>query len=185
MKPVSENELIEKAVAPRVTLEGLEANIRSHYCYNVLEVLQAYNETHPDNQYPVREELNTLTMCVIVLNNGYTVTGQSACADPKNYNKEIGDRLAFEDAKKKIWPLMGYVLKEEIYLNNDGGFLGRMQREAKELGSRLGKAQAFIGTDSFGALSTEEKQLLLQQRNAMAEYHEVLMQRIAKAEAKA
>lgn len=183
MQPVTEDELKASATAPRVTKEGLEANISASYCFNVLRVLEAVNKVEVDNQIPLAPELGVLTFCVLVLNNGYTVTGHSACADPNNYNPDIGRRLAYEDAEKKIWPLMGYALKEEIYKNGDGTFLGRMKREANELNDKLSKAQAFLKTETFRGLDPKEKELLITQKGAMAEYHEILLERIANAEA--
>lgn len=184
MSAVTEEELAAKAVAPRVTKEGLEANIKGHYCFNVLKVLEAHNASNPDNQMPLMPELGTLTLAVLVLNNGYTVLGKSACADPSNYNADIGNRLAIEDAKRDIWPLMGYALREELHTKGDGTFLDRMKREAHELENKYVKAQAFIGTPTFNALDVEERQLLLVQRDAMGEYLEALTQRITRAEAK-
>lgn len=58
--------------------------------------------------------LNLLTFCVLVLRNGFTVTGESACASPENFDAEIGRKIAFENAKQKIWPLMGYALKNSL-----------------------------------------------------------------------
>ena len=43
-----------------------------------------------------------------------TVTGESACASPENYNAEIGRKIARENAKQKIWALEGYVLKNKL-----------------------------------------------------------------------
>jgi hypothetical protein len=57
------------------------------------------------------------TICVITLKNGYTVTGESACVSPENFNKEIGEKVAFENARQKIWPLEGYLLKQRIFDN--------------------------------------------------------------------
>ncbi len=57
----------------------------------------------------------TLTVCNITLQNGYSVRGESACVDPTNYNQELGEKFAREDAVKKIWALEGYLLKERIY----------------------------------------------------------------------
>lgn len=57
----------------------------------------------------------TLTLCVIHLDNGFTVTGESACADPANYNKEIGEIIASDNARAKLWPLFGFMLKEAMY----------------------------------------------------------------------
>lgn len=60
---------------------------------------------------PEHESLRLLTFCVLVLRNGFTVTGESACASPENFNAEIGQRIARQNAVAKIWPLMGYELK--------------------------------------------------------------------------
>ena len=58
---------------------------------------------------------DVLTVCVLTLMNGFTVTGESACASPENYNEEIGNKVAFENAREKIWALEGYLLKEKLY----------------------------------------------------------------------
>lgn len=57
----------------------------------------------------------TLTLCVITLDNGFTVTGESACADPENYDKAIGQHLAERQAREKLWPFFGFMLKEAIH----------------------------------------------------------------------
>ena len=56
----------------------------------------------------------TLTLCVLTLANGFTVTGESACASPANFDAEVGRHFALEDAKRKLWPLMGYALREQL-----------------------------------------------------------------------
>ena len=56
-----------------------------------------------------------LTVCVITLKNGFTVTGESACASPENYDEEIGNKIAFSNARDKIWMLEGYLLKEQLF----------------------------------------------------------------------
>lgn len=55
------------------------------------------------------------TICYITLQNGFTVTGQSACAHPDNYNEELGRKIAYDNAFREIWPLEGYLLKEKLY----------------------------------------------------------------------
>jgi hypothetical protein len=57
----------------------------------------------------------TKTICSLDLQNGYNVTGESACVDPDNFNEEIGNHWAKEDAIKKIWVLEGYLLKEKLF----------------------------------------------------------------------
>ncbi|WP_428418187.1 Gp49 family protein [Methylibium sp.] len=60
------------------------------------------------------QSLSLLTFCVLVLRNGFTVTGESACASPENFDAEIGRKIARANAVQKIWPLMGYELRTEL-----------------------------------------------------------------------
>jgi hypothetical protein len=90
-----EQEIQRKGLtAPRVTPEDLERNIVT-------------------GQYHVFPG-TTVTVCCLGLRNGFTVIGESACASPENFNEELGRRVAYEDAKRKIWPLMGYALREQL-----------------------------------------------------------------------
>ena len=56
-----------------------------------------------------------LTVCCLTLQNGFNVTGESACASPANFNPQVGEKVAFDNAKQKIWQLAGYLLKEELF----------------------------------------------------------------------
>lgn len=161
--PVTENELIERSAAPRVTKDALLANIKKADFY-------------------VHHE-SCLTICILTLMNGFTVTGQSACADPANFKVDIGERLAREDAEKKIWAFMGYMLKEELYrkdlTNHPNAFLQRMKIEQDELKEKINKLNLFIeGNVQFNELDDANQQLLMMQRAAMRDYETTLAQRI-------
>lgn len=54
------------------------------------------------------------TLAIVKLKNGYLVTGQSAPADPNNFNEELGKKFAYEDAIRKVWPLEGYLLCQKL-----------------------------------------------------------------------
>ena len=56
----------------------------------------------------------TVTVCCLKLLNGFTVVGDSACASPENFDPAIGKRIAFANAREKIWALEGYLLKERL-----------------------------------------------------------------------
>lgn len=71
------------------------------------------DETIKCVQYHVFEG-SQLTVCCMTLRNGFTVTGESACASPENFNKEIGEKIAFDNARNKIWMLEGYLLKQNL-----------------------------------------------------------------------
>ncbi len=122
MDKVSEQELQAASIAPRVTPADIEANIASEHYFTAahgVEGAMARMELHQRhaevdtaaNHMSVHVNLGLLTFCVLGLRNGFTVTGESACASPENFNAEIGRRIARENAVDKIWPLMGYELK--------------------------------------------------------------------------
>jgi hypothetical protein len=56
----------------------------------------------------------TLTVCCLTLTNGFTVTGESACASPENFDTELGRKIARDNAKQKIWALEGYALRDRL-----------------------------------------------------------------------
>ncbi|VDS10029.1 hypothetical protein PARHAE_03240 [Paracoccus haematequi] len=55
-----------------------------------------------------------LTVCALTLQNGFTVTGESACASPQNFDAEIGRQIARRNAREKIWPLLGFRLRDRL-----------------------------------------------------------------------
>lgn len=59
----------------------------------------------------------TTTVCQLFMENGYVVLGTSACVDPTKFSKATGEKFAYEDAINKCWPLEGYLLAQERFLN--------------------------------------------------------------------
>ena len=100
-KPSLQGEMLDKAIAEvpyeKVTKDSIEGKI-AKIDYMVL----------PDS---------TVTLCNITLKNGYSVRGESACVDPRNFNIDIGKGLAYKQAFDKIWPLEGYLLAERRFPN--------------------------------------------------------------------
>lgn len=96
--------------APRITPADIEANIASDFYFTATEGVLGASEmgTVPAGR---ANSLDLLTFCVLVMRNGFTVTGESACASPENFDPEIGRKIARQNAVAKIWPLMGYELK--------------------------------------------------------------------------
>lgn len=56
----------------------------------------------------------TLTVCCLTLHNGFCVAGESAAASPENFDEEVGRKVAFAEARDKIWPLLGFRLKDQL-----------------------------------------------------------------------
>ncbi len=59
----------------------------------------------------------TLTVACLTLFNGFTVTGESACASPENFDEALGRKIARDNAKQKIWALEGYALRNKLQGN--------------------------------------------------------------------
>lgn len=91
----------------KVTREDIEAEIEQVTYINLGEACSFQGHGHDDNY--------VTTICSLRLKNGFTVRGESACVDPANYNKELGEKYAYEDAIKNLWPLMGFALKDRLY----------------------------------------------------------------------
>ena len=96
---MNENELEEEIQAknlnaPRLTPDIIDSLIKEKSFHRLTDVL---------------------TVCVLTLQNTFTVTGESACASLANYNQKIGEDIAFTNARDKIWPLEGYLLKQKLY----------------------------------------------------------------------
>jgi hypothetical protein len=54
-------------------------------------------------------------VCELTLRNGYTVRGESACVSKANFNREIGEEVSYENARKQIWQLEGYLLQQRLH----------------------------------------------------------------------
>ena len=106
-------------VAPRITPADIQESISSeHYftAHHGVEGAMACLELHQRNSSgrPSYESLRMLTFCVLVMRNGFTVTGESACASPENFDAETGREIARANAVAKIWPLLGYELRTRL-----------------------------------------------------------------------
>ena len=121
---VTEKEIQAITVAPRVTKQ------------DVLDFIKSEKYLYSD----------TLTFCVLTLENGFTVTGESACASLANYNKEIGDRLAKENATNKIWGLLGFELRSRLSL---------IEKAGKPSGQilNIGSPVTYVGTKVIHAVA--------------------------------
>jgi hypothetical protein len=95
-------------VAPRITPADIEANIVAERYFTAADGIRGCGSA------VIYQEHELLTFCVLTLRNDFTVTGESACASPENFNEEIGRKVAKENAIQKIWPLMGYELKQRL-----------------------------------------------------------------------
>ena len=101
---------VSSLMGPRVTMADIEANIVDEYFFTAMEGASNSSEAYPS----VHRSLELLTFCVLTLRNGFMVTGESACVSPENFDAEVGRKIARDNAIEKVWPLMGYALKESL-----------------------------------------------------------------------
>jgi len=89
---VEAQEVVKGKIHPKVTKESIESKISS---------LKYIVDGH-------------LTICLITMRNGFMALGKSAPADVRNYDKDVGERYAYDDAFKPLWQLEGYLLREKL-----------------------------------------------------------------------
>lgn len=103
--------------APRITPADIDANIASEHYFTAAQGVIG----NVDEDGDIPESLDLLTFCVLVLRNGFTVTGESACASVENFNPYIGRKIARQHAIDKVWPLLGYELKTRLHQEQANG----------------------------------------------------------------
>jgi hypothetical protein len=109
-----ETKIQEKGLnAPRLTPADIDACIVDEFCFTAAQGIEAETGI-PRHSIDLPVSVKLLTICVLVLRNGFTVTGESACASPENFNEQIGREIARRNAREKIWALEGYLLRERL-----------------------------------------------------------------------
>lgn len=131
--------------APRVTPADLDAEIAAgsvHYFTALNGASAAVNELSNDGKWQsalaaldaVTETLSIITICVIVLANGFKLIGYSAPVSSANFDAKIGQDIAFRNAREQLWPLLGFRLADKQYRNNNelGGLIVDVDTIANE-----------------------------------------------------
>lgn len=108
----SDQEAAAVSKAPRVALSDIEAAIVQRWDFNAGRTIrEVVEEAHRNRAH---ESLDVLSVCILVMKNGFTVIGKSAPASPENFNTDLGKKLAYEDCVRQLWPLMGYALRDKL-----------------------------------------------------------------------
>jgi len=103
--------------APRVTLDHINDTVVAENYFTADQgALASYTGVEA-----LSPSLGLLTFCVLTLKNGFTVTGESACASAENFDAEIGRHIARKMAIDKVWMLEGYLLKENLAMEGQNG----------------------------------------------------------------
>jgi hypothetical protein len=165
----TENEIVAKGLtAPRVTLADIQEN--------VVDV-----EIHKH----ITKSGQVLRWAILTTRCGFAVVGNPSCSvSSENDDAEIGERVALDNSRSALWPMMGYELRQRLYAKASGAEVGstfqeRVIAERNELADRLGKLRTFLLTQFCQSLVEAERERLQQQSEAMDIYLDVLNERIA------
>jgi hypothetical protein len=79
----------------RVTLDSIKAKVKG------IEFINPVSAAH-------------VTLAFVTMNNGFTLVGKSAPADPANFDADKGKAFAYEDALRQAWAHEGYLLCEKL-----------------------------------------------------------------------
>ncbi len=158
--------------APRLRPTDLDANI-----------------AHTEYVKHISMSGQVLRWAVLTTKNGFAVTGKpSASVSPANDDAEIGEKVAYDNARQELWPLMGYALKDQLFQATqpaqapvESALPPHQQRvitEKAELDEKLSKLLAFFGSETYKAIPGQDQHLLQQQSVSMEHYSEILGMRI-------
>lgn len=169
--------LAEISPAPRITLDRINQFIKSEHYFTAKEgVIGTYNGgLGEDGHIEDKESLECLTLCVLVLQNGFTVVGKSACASPENFKRDIGNELARKDAWAQIGSLLAFELRTFLTQEKETTFYQRLTKEYTELHEKTEKLGAYLKRE----LPEEERRVKQFQFNAMVQYREALLERLS------
>lgn len=193
-----ESEIVAKGkTAPRVTSADIEAEIASEHYFTARDGA-AGAVGNDDEPSPIgmpaasRSALDLLTFCVLVLRNGFTVTGESASTSPENFDAEIGRKLARAKAIDKCWALLGFRLRDRIVRGEfDTELTGEAQpqrpayqqrviAEREELSERNAKLGVFIlENPAWKDVPAEEQARMQEQYELQGRLRDLLDARIA------
>lgn len=132
-----EQEIQDKGLTgPRVTMQDVEDAIVSEHYFTAayataakvkgcetdqIQLAAVYKSAALEQLDMINSALERLTFCVLVLRNGFTVTGESVCVSPESFDAETGRKIARQNAVAKIWPLMGYALRDKLHAHSQSG----------------------------------------------------------------
>lgn len=138
----------------------------------------------------------TNTHCTITTKSGFSFTGESACVDPNNFNQEIGEQVAYDNAFEKMWLPYGFWLHKALaetdyqsklneaqnlidsYSKRETTWQDRVCEEIGELVDRKEKLEKFLSDDKPDFVSDAQWGLMKEQLQAMQSYHNILIERL-------
>ena len=106
------------------------------------------------------------TVCQLTMQNGFTVRGESSCVSVENFNKELGEKYAYEKAFDAAWAFEGYLLAELRHREDRGD--ENQHRDEQE------KARRDVLLALMEMLMVSDTDALLRRVTALREAHTVV-----------
>jgi len=115
--------------APRVSLDDIQDQIGRRIFLTGGEAFEAslddmlYGQDYGDGVISTAPpdfgiaSLDCLTICLLVMRNGFVIVGKSCPASPENFNADLGKKLAYEDCIHQAWQLLGFNLRQKLAEN--------------------------------------------------------------------
>jgi len=88
----------------RVTEKQVSEAIKAVAYINMDAAVQGQNLIDEDSL----DDLKRMTQCIIVMQNGFIVTGESVCVDLADFDSELGQEYAYKAALDKVYTVLGY-----------------------------------------------------------------------------
>lgn len=129
----------------------------------------------------------TTMICELLLSNGFRVRGESACIDPANFRKEIGEQISKQKAFDQVWPFEGYLLAQRLhegrYILSDEEldlpeFHQRLLCERGDLANNMDKLHAWLDGPETSSIPEAALELLNKQYDAQLALLAVLTDRL-------
>lgn len=92
----------EGATAPRITLDYIKDQIEQQW------FVTADRIPSERARLAVVEKIKHITVCLMIMKNGFCVIGKSAPMSPENFDEEKGKTFAYEDCIRQLWPMYAF-----------------------------------------------------------------------------
>jgi hypothetical protein len=100
----------------RVTAQDVEDNVASEHYFIASDAAQGERSVHVCKEGGwLLGRMQQLTLCVLQLRNGFTVTGESICADAEQFDAAAGRAYARTKAVEKAWEVMAYERRQRLH----------------------------------------------------------------------
>lgn len=101
--------------ASRLTPQDIEDSIAEEHYFTAFDgAVGAMPVNAPLGH--ISRDLKLVTICALVLKNGHRIVGvNTGPVSAENFDKELGQKLARQNAIDQLWPLLGFQLRDKLW----------------------------------------------------------------------